>query len=107
MSGKASIHVMRIKGAYYQKQRHQKYLETSRIELIALPTYSPNLNLIEGASGSCRGKGYQQHLQSLPISNAPFWPFLKRFPQFKAGLWQLLLDLSLILVKSRFVLERV
>ena len=32
---------------YYRNKSIKKYLETSRIELIFLPAYSPNLNLIE------------------------------------------------------------
>ena len=44
---KASIYVIADQAPYYQNKDVKKYLETSRVELIALPTYSPNLNLIE------------------------------------------------------------
>ena len=44
---KASIYAIADQAPYYQNKDVKKYLETSRIELIALPTYSPNLNLIE------------------------------------------------------------
>jgi transposase len=33
--------------SYYRSKAVQEYLETSRVELIFLPPYSPNLNLIE------------------------------------------------------------
>ena len=33
--------------AYYKAKKVSDYLETSKIELVPLPPYSPNLNLIE------------------------------------------------------------
>ena len=44
---KASIFIVADQAPYFKCQEVKKYLETSKIELIPLPTYSPNLNLIE------------------------------------------------------------
>lgn len=44
---KATIYAIADQAPYYQNKDIKKYLETSRIELIPLPAYSPNLNLIE------------------------------------------------------------
>ena len=44
---KASIFAIADQAPYYKNAAVKTYLETSRIELIQLPTYSPNLNLIE------------------------------------------------------------
>ena len=44
---KATIYVILDQAPYNTHQAVLSYVETSRIELIQLPTYSPNLNLIE------------------------------------------------------------
>ena len=44
---KATIYVVCDQAPYYRDQRIKEFLKSSRIELISLPTYSPNLNLIE------------------------------------------------------------
>lgn len=44
---KATIYIVRDNARYYSNAKVLKYLENSRIEIIPLPTYSPNLNLIE------------------------------------------------------------
>lgn len=44
---KAEIYAIVDNAKYYKNQAVQTYLETSRINLVFLPTYSPNLNLIE------------------------------------------------------------
>ena len=44
---KASIYCIADQAPYYQNEVVANYLSSSRIELIPLPTYSPNLNLIE------------------------------------------------------------
>ena len=41
------IYVIRDNARYYTSVLVKKYLETSKIEVIPLPSYSPNLNLIE------------------------------------------------------------
>ena len=41
------IHIICDNARYYRSRAVRKFLETSRIELIFLPPYSPNLNLIE------------------------------------------------------------
>jgi transposase len=41
------IFIIRDNARYYSCKLVQEYLKTSRIEMIGLPTYSPNLNLIE------------------------------------------------------------
>lgn len=41
------IHVILDNARYHYSKIVKKYLETSRINLVFLPTYSPNLNLIE------------------------------------------------------------
>ena len=43
---KASIYLVVDGATYYHSEAVKKFLETSRIELIQLPSYSPNLNLI-------------------------------------------------------------
>jgi transposase len=42
-----TIYVIADNARYYRSSRVQQYLADSRIKLIFLPTYSPNLNLIE------------------------------------------------------------
>lgn len=44
---KATIYAIADQAPYYQNKDVKKYLETSRIEVMSLPAYSPNLNLIE------------------------------------------------------------
>lgn len=44
---KATIFVIIDNARYYKNKMVQEWLQTSRIELIYLPPYSPNLNLIE------------------------------------------------------------
>jgi transposase len=41
------IHVIVDNARYYKNKQVTEYLQTSKIELIFLPPYSPNLNLIE------------------------------------------------------------
>jgi transposase len=41
------IYVIRDNAKYYTCELVKNYLKTSRVEMVALPTYSPNLNLIE------------------------------------------------------------
>jgi transposase len=43
----AAIYVILDNAKYHYSKKVQKYLETSRIQLVFLPSYSPNLNLIE------------------------------------------------------------
>ncbi len=43
----STIHIICDNAPYYYKEEVQNYVQNSRIELIFLPTYSPNLNLIE------------------------------------------------------------
>lgn len=44
---KASIYIVVDQAPSHRNKEVKKFLKTSRIELILLPTYSPNLNLIE------------------------------------------------------------
>ncbi|MFH1196612.1 MAG: transposase [bacterium] len=44
---KAEIRILLDNARYYKNKEINKYLKTSRIKLIYLPPYSPNLNLIE------------------------------------------------------------
>ena len=44
---RATIYAISDQAPYYTNKEVKKYLESSRIEIIFLPTYSPNLNLIE------------------------------------------------------------
>lgn len=46
-STKKKIIIYADNAKYYKNKDVEKYLKTSKIELIFLPTYSPNLNLIE------------------------------------------------------------
>lgn len=43
----STIYIIRDNAKYYFNKDVKKYLETSKIVMIPLPTYSPNLNLIE------------------------------------------------------------
>ena len=43
---KATIYLVVDGATYYHSEAVKKFLETSRIELIQLPSYSPNSNLI-------------------------------------------------------------
>lgn len=43
----SKIFIIRDNAKYYSSQLVKEYLETSKIEFIPLPSYSPNLNLIE------------------------------------------------------------
>jgi len=43
----SKIYIIRDNAKYYSSKIVKEYLETSKIEFIALPSYSPNLNLIE------------------------------------------------------------
>lgn len=43
----STIYIIRDNAKYYLNKDVKKYLETSKIVMIPLPTYSPNLNLIE------------------------------------------------------------
>lgn len=43
----STIYIIRDNAKYYSNKEVKKYLETSKIVMIPLPTYSPNLNLIE------------------------------------------------------------
>lgn len=45
--GMEKIYIILDNARYYKNKRVPEYLETSKIELIFLPPYSPNLNLIE------------------------------------------------------------
>ncbi|MCP3681019.1 MAG: IS630 family transposase, partial [Gammaproteobacteria bacterium] len=46
-SNKAEIYAIVDNAKYYKNTHVQAYIKTSRIKMIFLPTYSPNLNLIE------------------------------------------------------------
>lgn len=52
----SSIYIICDNAPYYYNEEVQNYLQDSRIELIFLPTYSPNLNLIERVWKFLRGK---------------------------------------------------
>jgi transposase len=42
-----TIHIICDNARYYRSKEARKFLETSRIKLVFLPPYAPNLNLIE------------------------------------------------------------
>ncbi len=44
---KASIYIVADQAPYFKNKWVKQYLQNSRIALISLPAYSPNLNLIE------------------------------------------------------------
>jgi transposase len=46
-NGKAKIYLILDNARYYKNKEIDEYLKTSRIEILYLPAYSPNLNLIE------------------------------------------------------------
>jgi transposase len=71
---KSSIFVVADQAPYFKHKAVKKYLETSRIELISLPTYSPNLNLIERLWKLMRKK----------IINSPYY---EKFKDFKAAIF--------------------
>ncbi|MDO4586517.1 MAG: transposase, partial [Planctomycetia bacterium] len=87
------IAVVADNALYYHCELVQKYLETSRIEIVFLPPYSPNLNLIERVWRSFKKKvvnnryyeTYDSFLQS--CSN-----FFQRWKRFDAELRTLLTE---------------
>ena len=65
----SQIYIICDSAPYYYNQRVQEYLVDSRIELIHLPVYSPNLNLIERLWKFLRKK----------VINSHFYPTFKEF----------------------------
>lgn len=59
--GKKKIHIIVDNAKYYKNKAVKKYVEDSRIEMIFLPPYSPNLNLIERLWKLLRKKVISNH----------------------------------------------
>lgn len=78
---KASIFIVADQAPYFKSQEVKAYLQASRIELIPLPTYSPNLNLIERLWKLLRKK---------VISNT----YYEKFKHFKDAVFSFLSDES-------------
>jgi transposase len=76
-----SIYMICDNAPYYYNEEVQAYLQDSRIELIFLPTYSPNLNLIERLWKFKRAKVINNH-------------FYEKFKDFKNAIMGFLQNLS-------------
>ena len=76
-----SIYAICDKAPYYFNAEVQEYLQQSRVELIFLPTYSPNLNLIERLWKFMRKKVINIH-------------FYEKFKDFKAAVTGFLENLA-------------
>ena len=85
---KKIIHIFVDNAKYYKNKMVGEYLKTSRINLIFLPPYSPNLNLIERLWKLMRKK---------VINNK----YYEKFAEFK----QALLDFFIDLPKNKKLLE--
>jgi transposase len=78
---KQKIHVILDNARYYRNQKVTEYLQTSRIEFLFLPPYSPNLNLIERLWKFMRKK---------VINNR----YYEKFSEFKKALMDFAKDLT-------------
>ncbi len=87
---KATIYVIADQAPYYQNKDVATHLKTSRIELIPLPAYSPNLNLIERL-----WKLLNEKFADFKLAILKF--FSNNSPEFKAELRQFIgLELHLL-----------
>ena len=74
-------------GSYFHSKEVQVYLETSKIELIQLPPYSPNLNLIERLWKFFHKKVlYNEYFEKFPDFVQASLDFFKNLKSYKSEL---------------------
>ncbi len=87
------IYVIADNARYYRNRVVQEYIESSRIELIFLPPYSPNLNLIERLWKYFRKKIlYNKYYETFSEFKEHAMAFFANIKQYKAALRTLLTD---------------
>jgi transposase len=85
----SSIYMICDNAPYYYNEEVQAYLQNSRIELIFLPTYSPNLNLIERLWKFLRAKVINTHYyEKFKDFKEAVMGFLQNITDHKADLKQ-------------------
>lgn len=88
-----TIYVIADNARYYRNRAVQAYLESSRIKLIFLPPYSPNLNLIERLWKYFRKKIlYNKYYETFSEFKEQAMAFFANIKQHKAALRTLLAD---------------
>ena len=88
-----TIYVIADNARYYRNSAVQEYLESSRIKLIFLPPYSPNLNLIERLWKYFRKKIlYNKYYETFSEFKEKAMAFFANIKQHKAVLRTLLTD---------------
>ncbi|MCI0536542.1 MAG: IS630 family transposase [Verrucomicrobiales bacterium] len=87
------IHVIADNARYYRSKEVSKYLQKSKIDLIFLPPYSPNLNLIERFWKFFKKQVlYNQYYESFNEFKAACEEFFQNSSQYTSQLRSLLTD---------------
>ena len=89
------IYLILDNAGYYKGQKIEEYLENSRIELVKLPPYAPNLNLIERLWKFFKKKVlYNQYYKTFSVFREACLAFFKKsnLKKFKQELDSLLVD---------------
>ncbi len=88
-----AIHVIADNASYYRSRVVKNYLETSKIQLIFLPPYSPNLNLIERVWKFFKKKVlYNQYYESFAEFKTTCLDFFAKMDRHKSELKTLLTE---------------
>jgi len=89
-----TIYIVHDNARYNHSKRLREYLQTSRIKMIALPTYSPNLNLIERLWGLMKRQVlYNRYYESYDdFRNAILYFFTKWLQKNKQVLMSLMTE---------------
>ncbi len=92
-SGKKVIYVFCDNARYYRSRKVKKYLESSRIKIIFLPPYSPNLNLIERLWKFFKKKVlYNQYYEKFEDFKAAAISFFRKHARWRPELQTLLAE---------------
>jgi len=87
----ASIYVICDNARYYRSKLVGQFLETSKIQLVFLPSYSPNLNLIERLWKFMKKKVlYNKYYEKFDVFKKTALGFFENIQQYKAELDSLL-----------------
>lgn len=88
-----TIYIIADNAKYYHAKKVKKYLETSRIKIIFLPPYSPNLNLIERLwKFFHKKKLYNRYYESFHEFKKECLEFFQNIDQYKDELATLLTE---------------
>lgn len=88
-----TIYIIADNAKYYRAKKVREYLETSRIKIVFLPPYSPNLNLIERLWKFFHKKVlYNRYYESFQEFKAECLGFFENIGQFKDELATLLTE---------------